>query len=385
MLGAVTAHRPALQCEFAVSGKLLIACYETPGWGGAATVAYLLYERLRRDGIAHGYINLIARKDEAFLHRTFGINYGNPKNLPDVHNCYLDEPLWRGHDNLAAGIRQYQPDRLIGYGFIAGRLLQLAAPEIPVVMFTAGARQLSHLIESGAVKDFVSFCRTVDSGITYPMPSTHPERQAAEAAELLFIHSPLVRTAFDHLIPAVAGKTYANNISVADFIFAEAKAFAHLSRRWQYRDIDLLFIASDWSRPEKNYRLVRKIAKQTRNLRVHIVGKVHRLCTGAQHHGVIAEREKIYDLLGRTKALVCPSRSDAAPGILFEAAAMGCNVIASRNCGNWELCNARLLIEPFTLASCLKKIALAQTAPYAADDEKFRGGYRDLIETLQAL
>ncbi len=368
-----------------MSGKLLIACYETPGWGGAATVACLLYERMRRDGIAHGYINLIARTDETFLRRTFGANYENPKNLDAVHSCFLDEPVWRAHDNLAAIIRQERPDRLIGFGFIAARLLQLATPEIPVVMFTVGARQLSHLIESGAVKDFISFCQSVDAGIVYPMPAHDPERQAAENAEFLFLHSPLVRSAFAHLLPTVAEKTYTNDISVADFIFDEAEPFAYLSRSWQDRDIDLLFVASNWSRPEKNYRLVRKIAQRTRDLRVHIVGKVDRPCAGAQHHGVIANRTEMYDLLGRTKALVCPSLGDAAPGILFEAAALGCNVIASRNCGNWELCDARLLAEPFSLASCLEKIAVAQTAPYAPHGEKFRGGYRDLIATLQAL
>ena len=32
-------------------------------------------------------------------------------------------------------------------------------------------------------------------------------------------------------------------------------------------------------------------------------------------------------------------RIDAAPGILFEGAVMGCNLVASKNCGNWEVCH----------------------------------------------
>lgn len=368
-----------------MSRKILLACYETPGWGGAATIAYLLFERMQRDGIASSYINLVARGDAAFLRDNFGPNFSNPKHLRDVHTCNLKPPLWRGHENLASAIQRQEPDTLIGFGFVAARLLQLAAPKLPVVMISSGARRLGELIESGAVKDFMGFCRAVEAGVVFPMPGNHPERQAAENADLVILHSPLVRAAFDHLIPSAAGHTYANTISVADFVFAEAEDFAHLSRPWEERDVDILFVASDWNRPDKNYRLVRKIVAQKPGMRVHIVGKADRPCKGARHHGVIASRAEVYQLLGRAKALVCPSLADAAPGILFESAALGCNIIASQNCGNWQLCNEQLLAETSALAPWLEKIALAQPRRYPDHRKKFLGGYGDLIATLQAL
>jgi len=53
---------------------------------------------------------------------------------------------------------------------------------------------------------------------------------------------------------------------------------------------------------------------------------------------------------------------DAAPGILFEASVMGCNVVASKNCGNWELCNDRLLVRDYTADAFAKAILRSQTA-----------------------
>ena len=147
------------------------------------------------------------------------------------------------------------------------------------------------------------------------------------------------------------------------------------------RDIDLLFVASSWTRSVKNYALVRKIAARCDG-KLHIVGKVDQPHPRAHYHGVIAQRDELYALLGRSKTLVCPSLLDAAPGVSFEASAMECNVIASRNCGNWQLCNPQLLPNECTRDAFVGKIARSLAKRYADNRELFRGGYEDLVETL---
>jgi hypothetical protein len=127
---------------------------------------------------------------------------------------------------------------------------------------------------------------------------------------------------------------------------------------------------------------VKKLASCCKGLKVHIVGDVGQPHPPAQHHGVIARRENLYELLGRSKTLVCPSLVDAAPGILFEASAMGCNVIASPNCGNWQLCNEQLLADRCSLDAFLSRITLSSAGPYKDNQERFRGGYEDLVDTL---
>lgn len=365
-----------------MSKRLLLGCYDIPGWGGASTVLYLLFERMQRDGIEVSCVNLVSKKDEAFLRGLFGENFGNPHALKNVHTCILEEPLWRPHENLASLISHLEPDLLFGFGFIAARLFELSAERIPVVFMTAGSRQVELLMETGAIRDFIGFRRSVEHGIFFPMPPNHQERRAVEGCDLIIVHSPLVRRAFDHFFPYHAGKIYANTVSVADLIYPEAGRFKHLAKPFAERDIDAIFVASSWKRPGKNYGLVRKIISRGDGLNIHVVGNVERRHSPAAHHGVVTRRDDLYALLGRSKSLACPSFVDAAPGVLFEASAMGCNVIASENCGNWQLCNERLLADSCSPRAFLEKIGLSVNGAYSDNRDRFRGGYKDLVETL---
>ena len=365
-----------------MSKRILLSCYEVPSWGGASTVLYLLFERMQREGMDVAYLNLVNREDEAFFRRLFGESFGNPRSLDNVHTCVVDEPLWRAHGSLTDLISDLRPDLLFGFGFIAARLLELAAPRLPVVFMTSGSRQVKHLVESGAVKDFLGFKRSVERGIRFPIAPDNPERQAVEGCELIIIHSPLVKFAFEHFFPLHTGKIYSNIVSVADFIYPEAEQFNGLKKPTARRDIDVIFVASQWNRPEKNYTLARKIASHCDGLSVHIVGATDCPCPSARHHGVIARREDLYELLGRSKTLVCPSLLDPAPGVLFEASAMDCNVVASPNCGNWQLCNEELLADRCSSQAFLSAIKRSVSGTYKDNQEQFRGGYRDLVDTL---
>lgn len=366
-----------------MSKRILFACYEVPRRGGANTILYLLFERMQRAGFDVSYVNLVEEMDEVFFRYLFGDNFDNPQSLANVHTAVLKHPLWRAHDNLTDLIRTLAPDLLVGFGFIAARLLELAAPDRPVVFMPAGVRHLQYLIEAGVVRDFMAFQTSARRGLTFPVPAQDRERLAVEASALIIVHSPLVKFAFEQFFPTQRGRIYDNIISVADLIYAEAESFHALKRPFAQRDIDLLFVASSWNRPEKNYRLVRQLISRCAGLRIHVVGDITRPHPAAHCHGAVTQRHDLYALLGRCKTLVCPSLVDAAPGILFEASAMGCNVIASPNCGNWQLCHEQLLAEDCSPGAFLRKIPLALTRLYQDNPQYFRGGYADLVETLE--
>jgi hypothetical protein len=126
--------------------------------------------------------------------------------------------------------------------------MKLAAPDKPLVFMTSGSRQVKHLIDTGAVRDFMAFELSVKRGVVFPVRNDQ-ERRAVEACDLAIVHSPLVRFAFDHFFPAYRGKIYSNLISVADFIYPEAEQCNDLKRPFARRDIDVIFIASSWNRP----------------------------------------------------------------------------------------------------------------------------------------
>jgi glycosyltransferase involved in cell wall biosynthesis len=98
---------------------------------------------------------------------------------------------------------------------------------------------------------------------------------------------------------------------------------------------------------------------------------------------LVTRRDELFALLGGSKTIVCPSLFDAAPGILFEASAMGCNIITSKNCGNWHICNEKLLVDPFNLNGFLEKISLSLSRKYEDNIDYFmrNKSYKNLIDT----
>jgi hypothetical protein len=74
---------------------------------------------------------------------------------------------------------------------------------------------------------------------------------------------------------------------------------------------------------------------------------------------------------------------DASPGVLFEASAMGCNVVASRNCGNWRLCHHELLAPRCEASDFVDRIRRSLTSPHPDGRDRFRGGYVKLLDALE--
>jgi glycosyltransferase involved in cell wall biosynthesis len=366
----------------AVGPRLLLAGRDAPGWGGASTINYVLFEQLQRDGFDVHYVNLVVESDRSRLAGFFGSTLGNPKSLPDVHTCILRTPEWRSDDNLTALIDQLAPNCLVGFGYMPAWLLEQAASRLPVVFLTSGCAGTKRLLQRGTIEDFQDFTRKVHNGVPFPISPHDPEAHIIERATLICVHSPTVRFAFEHLYPAQAGKIHARDISIADLVAAEAGDFQVLRQPFEQRDIDLLFVANEWQRPEKNYPLVQALCRRFPHHRIDVVGICPTVEPNAVHHGLVTARRGVYGLLGRARTVACPSLLDAAPGVLFEAAAMGCNVVTSPNCGNWEICARPLLApscHPDEFAAAIER---SWTTECPSPDAAFRGGYAELSRIL---
>ena len=84
--------------------------------------------------------------------------------------------------------------------------------------------------------------------------------------------------------------------------------------------------------------------------------------------------------------MVCPSLIDAAPGVLFEAAALGANPVASHNCGNADVCHADLLVQEYSaqeFAQCVRR-ALVRKYEDGLAACLSSASYEDLVSTLDA-
>ena len=137
--------------------KILLGCFEVPGWGGASTATYKLFEIMRADGIEVNYVNLIALEDaECFRGLFRGCCYR--KQLPEVWNCFLQEPTYHRHPALEDLIQGLSPDIMVGVGWIAALLMKRAAPLKNLIYVTSGCDEMKAYVEKYAMY-FVSLAR----------------------------------------------------------------------------------------------------------------------------------------------------------------------------------------------------------------------------------
>lgn len=367
--------------------KILLTCYEIPGYGGASTATYSLFQMMQADSLDVAFLNIIDEQDVDYFRYVFGESFGNPKSLPNVHNCILRGPLFYPHPELTDLIKDLAPDIFVGVGYIAALLTKRAEPEIPLAYLTTGCSQAQLFIEKKPPNDCIALIQLLNRLKGLPPIMNDQEREAVRTAELIITHSHLTKELYGLFFPSQVGKTYSDIVWFADWIYKSAFEYSELCQPFSEREIDVLFIASIWDRPVKNYKIVKELISRLRGLSIHIVGETTEVLTEAKHHGFVPKREEVFTLLANAKTIVCPSALDAAPGILFEASAMGCNIITSKNCGNWQICHDELLVDPFDLAIFLEKIPLSLNRKLDDNIDYFfrTHSYENLVDILMVL
>lgn len=367
--------------------RLLLASTDPPAVGGSSTASLALFRRIVADGYDAYYVPLIDQ-DEAAYYRLVTANAATtPAEEARGRPCWLRGSLNHPHPELTTLIDQVAPDVMVGFGFLATVLLTGASPERPTAFVTGSCRQAQDHVTSGRVQDAVALERALADGAYRPQLVNGSERRAVQRASVIVTHSTQTFDLMQRFFLPSIGKLYPRVISFAEWIADDARGWRQYARPFDERDVDVLFVASDWDRRVKNYAMVEALAARLTGTPVHVVGDVPRVIRGATHHGFISTREQLFALMGRARAVACPSTIDAAPGILFEASVMGCNVVASKNCGNWELCHPELLADSCTVEAFLACLARARTAKYDDHLDRFLelGSYRELMALLTAL
>lgn len=363
--------------------RYLVGGYFVRGFGGASAAPYALFEKMQDDNFDVAYLDIYESFDQAYYN---DILTENQSRRPDAFGCCMQGPIFLDHPELADCIRGIAPEVMIGVGYISAFAMKKAAPEIPLVFLTSGCSQ---------VKSYLADVETPDAIAVKEMllrdgrKLDHHHRREAEAAafaDLIITHAEIVREFYQLFYPEAADKIRREIIWFADWICREALSYQSLKKPFDQRDIDVLFIANNWERGEKNYPLVKEIIAACADLSLHVVGGTPEAIPGATHHGTVSDRRHIFSLLGSAKAVVCPSKFDAAPGILFEAAMMDCNLVASKNCGNWKICHKDLLADPPSLENYLKKIRLANTRRFPDNNDLFleSNAYESFLSILEA-
>lgn len=347
----------------------VVACFEVPGYGGAAGMAHRLAGALDE---VHPTIclNLISAEHRDFYLYKFGEHWKNPLGLPRVSTCYLPPTLEAQRESLHRFLQQCCPSLVLAVGYVAGRLLH--SQGFPVIYLAWGCREMTARIEQGSfvAGDSLQDVRPAKAG---------GETEVVDGVDYLVCDSPLTVEAFTRFWPAQSGKIHPISLSLERFQEAEARRYLGFSKPFEERSIDLMFSASNWERETKNFPFAKQLKKRFPHLRVKFLGEGPVDCV----EGLVASREKYFRLLGNTKVLVCPSVFDSAPGVLYEARQMGCNVVASRGCGNAFLAGETGLVRGAGIEEYIEPINKALTrplSPFPAPEN-----HRDIMEELPGI
>jgi glycosyltransferase involved in cell wall biosynthesis len=345
--------------------RLLFASSEVAGSGGSATAAYDLFRVALWRGYDAQFVVLLDDGDAAWSERVFGRQPANPAGLPNVHVVPVPASHRPPNPSLEQFIAGLRPDVMAGFGHIASRRLKEAAPHLPTAFITGSCRQAQDYVTSGMVSDAMELRRRLDDRTLIPRPVHPGEVTAVDRCDLVITHSPQTFEMMSTFFPGHAGKIWPGIVSFADWIGERARAALPLARPFDERDVDLLFVASNWNRREKNYALVDQLSRRLAGgAAIHVVGDVPYRLPGVTHHGFVGDRDQVFTLIGRSRCVACPSLIDAAPGILYEAIVLGANVVATPNCGNVHVCHPEVLAPSVEVRAFVECVGRAMKRSY---------------------
>lgn len=375
---------PAAAARLMPRRRLLSVCRGVPEWGDANPWAYALHAVLRAAGFDALLVPLLTAADAAYFDHVLGPDCADPDALGGVQPCAIADAPEQPPAALAALVAAWAPDVAIAWEVETARLLRRVAAELPLVLVSTRCARLDDLIATGAVRDFLGFRAAVARGVRFPVAAGDAERTALDACDLLLLPSALAHAAQAHLFPTHVGKMYARAISAAEPMSAAAERYGALRRPFAERDIDVTFVAGSWQPAARGLPLVARTCARFPDRQVALIGEGG--APGAAHRLGVLPRRALFEVLGRSKVVVAAGLADPAPAGWFEASAMHCNLVASPNCGPWELCPEPLRVADAVPAAFFECIARALMEPLPDHRPRFLdGGTAELLETLAVL
>jgi len=361
-----------------VSNKILVASCDVPEYGRDARSGYRLFEKMQADGVATAYVNLVESQDVDFFKFVAGEEFGNPKSLEGVANIIVDGPEIASGPGFCPSTDRLAPAIMVAIGSRAAAWLKRVAPENPLVLIPTTCPKFPN----GASKRRAWFAREGEQ--TPAAVGFSAEKEAAAVSDLIIAPSRVIQDSLRVSYPSVANKICDDVIWDAEWRCEKVPACSELNRDFSKRDIDVLFVATSWEKPEKNYRLVENLISRLKDVNAHVIGEVPKKIRRASHHGLVTEAKEHYGLLGRAKTVVCPAAFDPLPEALAEASLMGCNIVAAKTSAYAAVCNENLLANDTGLEAFAAKVSLSLRKPYEPHIDEILGrrSYERLLDII---
>ena len=334
--------------------RILLVRDSFPYLGGSSTYLYLLFEVLQKRFPQMECWNILTPTIWKMGKRHYGTNWTNPKGFANIRTFVLDER--KGMLKIRRALKEKPVSVVISKSRKTTALLKQLDPGVPVWHLTSTCSVIKSGVASGRISSMESAIRHLRSNGIMKLRSPE-ELQAVRAADRILCHTNSMKMWYYTFYPQFRDK-------VEDEIFWDypllEKQFKHIATKtpWKKRPIDLLFVASDWSRPEKNFSLMKKLCQAFSEKKIMVVGFLPKSLPSTVITFDAMSQEEVVEAMGQAKVVVCPSRYDEGPNVLFEGALAGSNIVCSRNCGNYQL-SPKELVAQLDLPDFARKIKRA--------------------------
>ena len=156
------------------------------------------------------------------------------------------------------------------------------------------------------------------------------------------------------------------------------------------RDIDIIYAVSNHTRVAKGSAIMNKIITNNnidKLTKVIIGNKIKEVfnvnqiknCSFFSH----LSQSELFSYLKRSKIVIIPSTGDASPNILYEGLHFGCNVLLTKNCGNYELFpDISVLEDVDNIDLFIKHIYLLKEHPINYNIQNDRKKFNNYLEIL---
>lgn len=353
--------------------KIIFARNSFPYKGGSSTILYMLFESIQRYLPNAEFWNFITKSDKDIGDKYYGPFWFNPKGLANVKTFFINE-----NRTIKASLKKLDPQVILSKSRLSTRLLKQLYPKVNLWHLTSTCGVIKNAIindQCYSMQDAISQLRDNKFSRAY----NSEEHTAIRYADKILFHTEMMKLWYYNLYPEFIEKMERMIFWDYPIVRRHIRENDDLSDRWKKRPIDLLFIASNWNRPEKNFPFLKELCKHFRQKKIVVIG----FLPSQLSHGVICYNAMSYSdvvqTMRNTKVVVVPSRYDEAPNIVFEGALGGCNIVCSRNCGNYRLVPKELLAE-FKLSDFVTKIRNALKQKYKLNQKYFIKD--DLIEWI---
>ena len=333
-----------------------------PYQGGSSTYLYLLFETVRKQLPEAECWNIVTPRMWETGRRHYGAHWPNPKKLPNVRTFMVDG--MKGHAQVRHALEEKTVTAVLSKGRETTTFLKQLDSSLPVWHLTSTCSIVKNAVAGNRVSSTEHLLKRLRTD-SLPGLRCRAERQAVKMADRILFHTQRMRFWYHTFYPEFREK-------MENEIFWDYPLIQHRFERiksktsWKKRPIDLLFVATDWRRGEKNFPLLKQLCRLFVRKRIMVIGFLPERLPDSVIAFDTMSQEDVVQAMAQTKIVACPSRYDEAPNVLFEAAIAGANIVCSKNCGNYQLAHEDLVarLNPVDFAGKIQTALQRHYPPY---------------------